>query len=313
MEQNYLQHHGVPGMKWGVRRYQYKDGSLTRLGKKRRGVSDKNLVTKIKETAKKKAAEDAKTAKKKAAEEAAEKKANYERTRAALLKSTDPQELYKHRKMLTTNEIRERLDRIDTEKRLADKAEASKVTVGKKIKKVVDGVKTAADTVETAYQVTQKPFFKALMKSLKGETPEKESFDMDKAIANIDNMSDNEVKKLQTRLLLTKQAKTIAEELRKMKATAEEATKNKSKESEKNESKGTEKTESSGSGGLKFRILKKTMKQATEKAATKPVDKITIADIERLKKAAQGTGTGSEEWNEVFAAMAKYNRQHGNG
>lgn len=30
-----LTHHGTKGMKWGVRRYQNKDGSLTELGKKR--------------------------------------------------------------------------------------------------------------------------------------------------------------------------------------------------------------------------------------------------------------------------------------
>ena len=32
---NYLQHWGVKGMKWGVRRYQNKDGTLTEAGKKR--------------------------------------------------------------------------------------------------------------------------------------------------------------------------------------------------------------------------------------------------------------------------------------
>ena len=30
-----LYHYGILGMKWGVRRYQNKDGSLTRAGKKR--------------------------------------------------------------------------------------------------------------------------------------------------------------------------------------------------------------------------------------------------------------------------------------
>lgn len=33
-EYNYLCHHGILGMKWGVRRYQNKDGSLTSLGRK---------------------------------------------------------------------------------------------------------------------------------------------------------------------------------------------------------------------------------------------------------------------------------------
>lgn len=35
MTENYLSHHGILGMKWGIRRYQNKDGSLTDAGKKK--------------------------------------------------------------------------------------------------------------------------------------------------------------------------------------------------------------------------------------------------------------------------------------
>lgn len=35
MEYSCLQHHGIKGMRWGVRRYQNKDGTLTPAGKKR--------------------------------------------------------------------------------------------------------------------------------------------------------------------------------------------------------------------------------------------------------------------------------------
>jgi hypothetical protein len=34
--QNYLYHHGIKGQKWGVRRYQNEDGTLTKMGKRRR-------------------------------------------------------------------------------------------------------------------------------------------------------------------------------------------------------------------------------------------------------------------------------------
>lgn len=37
----YLAHHGIKGQKWGVRRYQNDDGSLTALGKQRYGLRPK--------------------------------------------------------------------------------------------------------------------------------------------------------------------------------------------------------------------------------------------------------------------------------
>lgn len=39
----YLSHHGIIGQKWGVRRFQNKDGSLTKLGRVRYGSSDGGL------------------------------------------------------------------------------------------------------------------------------------------------------------------------------------------------------------------------------------------------------------------------------
>lgn len=43
-EDNYLEHHGIKGQKWGVRRYQNKDGSLTKAGKKKYSVSKQSKL-----------------------------------------------------------------------------------------------------------------------------------------------------------------------------------------------------------------------------------------------------------------------------
>ena len=49
----YIAHHGIRGMKWGVRRYQNEDGSLTDAGKKRY-IRDSGRLTKLNESYKRK-------------------------------------------------------------------------------------------------------------------------------------------------------------------------------------------------------------------------------------------------------------------
>lgn len=58
---NFLEHHGIKGMKWGIRRYQNLDGSNTEAGKKRRR---KTVKVKVKDTRLKNAKKDNKKLKK---------------------------------------------------------------------------------------------------------------------------------------------------------------------------------------------------------------------------------------------------------
>lgn len=45
-EEDYLEHHGIKGMKWGVRRYQNEDGSLTEAGKRHYDVKEAKIKAK---------------------------------------------------------------------------------------------------------------------------------------------------------------------------------------------------------------------------------------------------------------------------
>lgn len=80
---NYICHHGIKGQKWGVRRFQNKDGSLTAAGSKRYGVdSEGNMSEKGQRKLKIDTAKDAYKQSKKAVKQAAK---DYNKARSGLI------------------------------------------------------------------------------------------------------------------------------------------------------------------------------------------------------------------------------------
>lgn len=63
MEDCYLEHHGIKGMRWGIRRFQNKDGSLTPAGRKRRASSDSYDSSNTNTTVKKKSGSESSSSK----------------------------------------------------------------------------------------------------------------------------------------------------------------------------------------------------------------------------------------------------------
>ena len=119
MDQNELYHHGIKNQKWGERRYQYADGSLTPAGKKRYGTKSnyekvlkaKGLKAKVKaqkEREKQNARTEAEVAKyKKRAGIKEEKDTNSDKTKTA---KTKPH--VKTLSEMSNEEIQERIDEL---------------------------------------------------------------------------------------------------------------------------------------------------------------------------------------------------------
>lgn len=135
-QEDYLAHHGILGQKWGVRRYQNYDGSLTALGRKHRGLGEKGAksavsdVKKLIKNAQKAGAkrraeravkreESRKITRQKSDEDKAAKKIrDHERLKERIRKH--PGEMYKHRDELTREEANELIDQIQWDRKIAD-------------------------------------------------------------------------------------------------------------------------------------------------------------------------------------------------
>lgn len=188
MDNEQLYHWGIKGMKWGRRLYQNKDGSLTPLGRIR--YRDPKARAQIKRQA-------TVEAKKQATKTAAEEKAELEAKRAKLLKSSDAAELYENRNLLSTDEINERINRINTEKRLKDLVPETK----SKGQAFVEGLKKVSGTANELYKLTETPIGKALKKKLgleKGE--ETKEFNLESIYKNRYKLSDAQVKSASERI-----------------------------------------------------------------------------------------------------------------
>lgn len=109
-----LEHYGVPGMKWGVRKQRASTGkrkkrTFSEKVKARRAQRAKNRVARAKARSEKQEAQE----KKKAEKQAAEK----EKRRKQIL--SNPTTLYKHRKEFSYEEIQEAMKHFEWEKKLS--------------------------------------------------------------------------------------------------------------------------------------------------------------------------------------------------
>jgi len=195
-----LYHSGIKGMKWGIRRYQNPDGSLTPAGRKRYMKNPKWRAKYLEYQ------------KQKIRESEAKKAAAKAKSKENLLKSSNANELYARRNELTTEEIMERVRRLQAEDSLSRyvKKEPSK------FEKLKGGIDKVLDTGQSIYDFTQKPAGKLAIKQAKkylGISDEPTRVDYGREIRNMAGLSDARIKELRDRISNERQLRNYYNEL----------------------------------------------------------------------------------------------------
>lgn len=139
--ENYLAHHGILGQKWGIRRYQNRDGSLTAEGRKRAGLKPESKREKRKKEAAKQKAE------KKAAKDLKDK----ENLKTYLRKH--PKKLYKHASELTREEAEEIIKNVEFDRKLKDIRDSEVQRTWKQISNISSNAQTLANLMNTGKSI----------------------------------------------------------------------------------------------------------------------------------------------------------------
>lgn len=105
-----------------------------------------------------------------------------EQRRERVLKSTNAKEIYANRDLLTTIELTEKINRINTEKRLAELSASERTANQQKIDKVLK----IGKTVNEVYQVYKQPAIQEMILKLSGKST---AVDYKKMLENVNNLS----------------------------------------------------------------------------------------------------------------------------
>lgn len=186
-----LYHHGIRGQKWGLRRYQNKDGSLTPAGRKRY-MTDANFRAKY-------ASNLPKTKKEETPAERHER----------LKKTTDANELYKHKSELSNEELRDRIQRIQLEQQLSTYVKREPTKLEKAQKKIDDINKTVNKLNDFANSKMGKMLINKVKKEMGIET--KKTVDYQKFIKDVGSKTNQEVKDMLSRLKNERELKKLLE------------------------------------------------------------------------------------------------------
>lgn len=145
-DSSYLEHHGIRGQRWGVRRFQNRDGSLTNAGRKRLGYATKGVTQTVGKAFKAgvKAGGNAVKAvkahhEKKEAEKLEKKKEKASKTRLGVMANKD---------LFTNEEIRKLNERF----KLEDEMKMATLQKGVEIAKAVGTIAQNVGTMAKAYE-----------------------------------------------------------------------------------------------------------------------------------------------------------------